>query len=942
MFKLRHRLFALALCMLMIFSMSGFTMADAVEDHDGHEHEYTYGEGELTALIAGYRSSIVLYADEDGSDQPTGAPETEPTAAPTEPPATPAPTEAPTQPPAVDPTEAPANPTPAPTATAAPSTGKECPGSPNGQHEFSKQIPVSGHSECTGAQGFQLACKYCSETRGYIEGIHTWGAWQGTGNACTGYTQKRTCAKCGETQSQTVAATGHKWVSYFTAASCTTAGASWLQCTICGAEQNRETIPATGHRARTDDGDCTTPVMCVTCGGIAVPAKEHSYSSTWTHDNVNHWHACTNSGCTARSGEAKHNGTLSNDCTRLSSCSVCGIKSSSSGLSHNFNGAYTRVSSTGHAVMCSNPGCLMSSDNVPHVAATGMNSCTEPVKCACGYTMTAALNNHTYGAWTGSAGGHSRTCTRCGQVETASHTAGKNNGNCTTAVVCTVCSYVIEQAYASHAYGVWYPNSTNTGHIRMCTHYGCSTSQTAAHSGGAATCASPAVCYVCGGAYGSVSSTHSGGTEIRNAKPAEVGVAGYTGDTYCLGCGKLITKGSTIKALEAGHTHSFGTAWKSDSGSHWHECACGEHSGEAAHRFTNGKCSVCGAADPNYRTCGAGGHIGGTEIRHAKSAGVGVTGYTGDTYCLGCGQQIARGITIPALSANHQHVTSSTWTGDSVSHWHECACGEHLDAAKHSFVDGRCSVCGVMDMADAEAHVHIYGAWISNGKDHWRECSVCGVQTDRAEHVMVDDKCVECGAGKKVVTASTFKDITDTDTAFEAVKRVVEAGVIEGASKNEFKPEEWVARGQLADILYRLAGNPEAVIENAFADVTDEDAFSQAVSWVTANSIMEGDGEIFDPERTVTLEELITFLWRYARAAEYADEIDGKKLSDYVDPSEVDLWAADAMVWAYENGLLEGLEEDDLIPVAAVSRATVAVVAAHFMDLVEALEAENS
>lgn len=33
------------------------------------------------------------------------------------------------------------------------------------------------------------------------------------------------------------------------------------------------------------------------------------------------------------------------------------------------------------------------------------------------------------------------------------------------------------------------------------------------------------------------------------------------------------------------HTHSYGTAWKSDATNHWHECACGDKSDVAAHSF---------------------------------------------------------------------------------------------------------------------------------------------------------------------------------------------------------------------------------------------------------------------------------------------------------------------------------------------------------------------
>ena len=41
---------------------------------------------------------------------------------------------------------------------------------------------------------------------------------------------------------------------------------------------------------------------------------------------------------------------------------------------------------------------------------------------------------------------------------------------------------------------------------------------------------------------------HTGGTELRDAKPATATKDGYTGDTYCLGCGAMLAKGQVIPA----------------------------------------------------------------------------------------------------------------------------------------------------------------------------------------------------------------------------------------------------------------------------------------------------------------------------------------------------------------------------------------------------------
>ena len=92
---------------------------------------------------------------------------------------------------------------------------------------------------------------------------------------------------------------------------------------------------------------------------------------------------------------------------------------------------------------------------------------------------------------------------------------------------------------------------------------------TGEHTGGEATCKTQAVCDTCGQSYGDLNAeNHEGDTEVRNAKTETCGEAGYTGDTYCLGCGEKIATGEEIPAT--------------------------------GHNYANGVCSVCGGADPNY------------------------------------------------------------------------------------------------------------------------------------------------------------------------------------------------------------------------------------------------------------------------------------------------------------------------------------------------------
>ena len=77
----------------------------------------------------------------------------------------------------------------------------------------------------------------------------------------------------------------------------------------------------------------------------------------------------------------------------------------------------------------------------------------------------------------------------------------------------------------------------------------------------------------------------------------------------CTVCHKVLET-ATIPATGSGHTHAYGTEWKSDADNHWHECECGDKADIAAHSFAwkidreatktetglkHEECSVCGA-----------------------------------------------------------------------------------------------------------------------------------------------------------------------------------------------------------------------------------------------------------------------------------------------------------------------------------------------------------
>ncbi len=129
-------------------------------------------------------------------------------------------------------------------------------------------------------------------------------------------------------------------------------------------------------------------------------------------------------------------------------------------------------------------------------------------------------------------------------------------------------------------------------------------------------------------------------TEVRNVKSATCTETGYTGDTYCIDCGELISDGTAIAALGHAYTETITTQPTVTS--------------EGVKTYTCSRCGDTYTETIAKLTCT---HTN-TEVRNAKSATCTETGYTGDTYCVDCGILISNGTATAA--SGHSYVESIT------------------------------------------------------------------------------------------------------------------------------------------------------------------------------------------------------------------------------------------------------------------------------------------
>ena len=236
---------------------------------------------------------------------------------------------------------------------------------------------------------------------------------------------------------------------------------------------------------------------------------------------------------------------------------------------------------------------------------------------------------------------------------------------------------------------------------------------------------------------------HTGGTATCTAKPV-CSVCHQPYDDYAAHSYTAETK--KVEALKtAGNCR--------DKAVYYYSCAvCGNVEHNAAHTFEGDK--------------NASVHVGGTSTVNASEPNHKnqVDGYTGDTKCLGCGEIIATGTSIPAGA----HTPSSTWNSDGTYHWKECTtmgCGVVINGSKaeHSSTGANVATCqhkAVCDVCnveyDALAAHNPASVWTSDASGHWHACQTanCTEKCDFAAHTPDHEghateeyaiKCTECG-----------------------------------------------------------------------------------------------------------------------------------------------------------------------------------------------------
>ena len=513
-----------------------------------------------------------------------------------------------------------------------------------------------------------LTCTVCDNTWDYWESH----MWSGTATCTSG----RTCTDCGGSSEPL----GHDWGAW------TQNSDEKTHTRIC----KRDTSHTETENCHGGTATCTQRATCTVCGAEYGDALGHDFTTSWTHDDNEHWKQCSR--CDAKDDVSPHtwdSGTITTapTCTKAGkktySCTKCDATKIEPipATGHSWKSDWTS-DATHHWYECDNKNCDVT-DNAGKKGyaehSGGKATCTQNAVCEFCKAEYGEKLPHDFTA------------------ETVDAKYLKSAATCTKKAVyyksCAVCGLSSEGTAdeatffsgnaLDHNWGAWTQNSDEKTHTRICKRDTSHTETENCH-GGTATCTAKAVCTVCGGEYGEMAA-HSFTAEKAEAQYLKSAATCTEKAIYyksCAVCG-LSSEGTADEAtFFSGNAldHDWG-AWTQNSDEETHtrickrdtshtetencidankdhkcdicdyiisECAddnkdhkcdyCGkkltEHTGGKATCKDKAKCEVCGA---EYGELDAKNH---TDLKHfpATAATKTTEGNIEYWYCEGCGK----------------------------------------------------------------------------------------------------------------------------------------------------------------------------------------------------------------------------------------------------------------------------------------------------------------
>ena len=368
------------------------------------------------------------------------------------------------------------------------------------------------------------------------------------------------------------------------------------------------------------------------------------------------------------------------------------------------------------------------------------------------------------------------------------------------------------------------------------------------------------------------------------------------------------------------HTHTWGAWMSNGDGTHTHACACSvtetiNCSGGTATCKERAVCDVCKA---EYGATAPDNHGGKLKHVEAKAATTSEEGNIEYWYCETCGKYYSD-------AGTKNEITQAETV---ISKRHSSGGGSTSGSSGYPITIPGKTENGTVTVSPRSAEKGD-SVTITVKPDRGYQLDDLAVTDKNGKELKLTDK----GNGKYTFTmpsgkvkinatftkeaeSSPFSDVSTSAYYYEAVKWAQEKGITGGIGNGLFGPNQPCTRGQIVTFLWRAAGSPVVNYAMNMTDVAEDAYYGEAVRWALSEGITTGTGDgKFSPDATCTRAQSVTFLFRAI----------GKLVDSKAEFSDVltDSYYANAVAWAVENGVTNGIGDGLFGPDNSCTRAQI-------------------
>lgn len=170
---------------------------------------------------------------------------------------------------------------------------------------------------------------------------------------------------------------------------------------------------------------------------------------------------------------------------------------------------------------------------------------------------------------------------------------------------------------------------------------------------------------------------------------------------------------------------------------------------------------------------------------------------------------------------------------------------------------------------------------------------------------------------KIVDNSKDFNDVAANYWGNQYIDFATSRELFSGTSATTFSPEAVMTRGMIVTVLASYDGADTSA-------ASGEVWYAAGQRWAMENGISDGA----NMNGNLNREQLALMLWNYA-----GKPAPSGNLSSFADAHATSDWAAQAMAWAVENGLISGMGDGCLDPQGLATRAQVATIMSQFVAL---------